>query len=342
MTHMHAIVLVGGFGTRLRPLTDTIPKSMLTVGNEPIITRLVRRLERSGITTVTLSLGFLPDVFIAAFPDGRCSGVEMRYAVEPEPLDTAGAIRFAAAATDIDETFVVVNGDVITDLDVAALVTAHRRFCAEATLHLTPIADPSAFGVVEIDAEGRVQRFLEKPAPGVTESHLINAGTYVMEPSALVGIASDVPVSVERVTFPSIAATGALFAVATDDYWLDVGRPELYRRANLDLLDGRYDAALPSLVTATGGIDPAAVIAAGATVSGSVVAAGVAVGPGSQVTGSVLLAGSSVGKDVIVEHSVVMGVVGDGAFLSGAVIGATATIEPGQQVTNERIPAPAP
>ncbi len=163
---MHAIVLVGGFGTRLRPLTDTIPKSMLTVGNEPIITRLVRRLERSGITTVTLSLGFLPDVFIAAFPDGRCGGVEMRYAVEPEPLDTAGAIRFAAESADIDETFVVVNGDVITDLDLAALVTAHHRFCAEATLHLTPVADPSAFGVVEIDAEGRVQRFLEKPAPG--------------------------------------------------------------------------------------------------------------------------------------------------------------------------------
>ena len=119
---MHAIVLVGGFGTRLRPLTNTIPKSMLTVGNEPIITRLVRRLERHGITTVTLSLGFMPDPFIAAFPGDRCGTVELRYAVEPEPLDTAGAIRFAARSAGIDDTFVVVNGDVINDLDLGALV----------------------------------------------------------------------------------------------------------------------------------------------------------------------------------------------------------------------------
>ena len=337
---MHAIVLVGGFGTRLRPLTDTIPKSMLTVGNEPIITRLVRRLERSGVTTVTLSLGFLPDVFIAAFPDGRCGTVEMRYAVEPEPLDTAGAIRFAATASGVGETFVVVNGDVITDLDVAALVATHRDRSAEATLHLTPVEDPSAFGVVELEGDGRVQRFLEKPAPGVTESNLINAGTYVMEPSVLDRIAPDVPVSVERATFPGIAERGALFGVATHDYWLDVGRPELYRKANLDLLAGRYDGGLPGIPAATAGVDRRALIANDAIVHESIVAAGVSVGAGSRVRGSVLLAGSSVGQDVVVEDSVVMGTVSDGAVLTSAVIGATATIPPGQQVTNERIPAP--
>jgi mannose-1-phosphate guanylyltransferase len=338
---MHAIVLVGGFGTRLRPLTDTIPKSMLTVGNEPIITRLVRRLDRYGIDTVTLSLGFLPDVFIAAFPDGRCGRVEIRYAVEPEPLDTAGAIRFAADVAGVDDTFVVANGDVITDLDVAALVAAHRRRHAEATLHLLPVVDPSTFGVVELDAAGRVTRFLEKPAPGATTSNLINAGTYVMEPSVLDDIAPDVPVSVERVTFPAIAARGGLHGVATDDYWLDVGRPDLYLQANLDLLAGCYDAALPSRVGGGDGVDGGADLADDVTVSESVVAAGVRVGPGSRVHRSVLLAGASVGQDVVVEDSVVMGVVGDGAVLSGAVIGATATIDPGQQVTNERIPAPS-
>jgi mannose-1-phosphate guanylyltransferase len=338
---VHAIVLVGGFGTRLRPLTDTIPKSMLTVGNEPIVTRLVRRLERSGITTVTLSLGFLPDVFVAAFPDGRCGQVELRYAVEPEPLDTAGAIRFACAVAEPDDTFVVVNGDVITDLDVAALVAAHRRFGGAATLHLTPVADPSGFGVVEVDSGGRVRRFLEKPAPGATASNLINAGTYAMEPSVLDDIDAGRAVSVERVTFPTLAGRGALYALASDDYWLDVGRPELFRQANVDLLDGRYDTDLPNLVAATGGIDPAAAVAPGAMVSHSVVAPGVAVGSGTRVTGSVLLAGSSVGKDVIVEDSVVMGAVGDGAVLRRAVLGAAGTVEPGQHVTDERIPAPA-
>jgi len=119
---VHAVVLVGGFGSRLRPLTDTTPKSMLTVGNELIITRLVRQLARAGVDTVTLSLGFLPEPFLAAFPDDRCGAVTIRYAVEPEPLDTAGAIRFAATTTGVDGTFLVLNGDVITDLDIAALV----------------------------------------------------------------------------------------------------------------------------------------------------------------------------------------------------------------------------
>jgi len=154
-------------------------------------------------------------------------------------------------------------------------------------------------------------------------------------------IAPDVPVSVERVTFPAIAARGGLYGVATDDYWLDVGRPELYLQANLDLLAGRYDATLPSLVADGAGVDPGAMVSPGSVVSDSVIAAAVPVGPGSRVHRSVLLAGSSVGQDVTVEDSVVMGTVADGAVLTGAVIGASATIEPGQQVTNERIPAPA-
>jgi len=157
---MHAIVLIGGYGTRLRPLTDTVPKSMLTVGNEPIITRLLRRLGRSGVGVATLALGYLPDPYLAAFPGDRCGEVTVRYAVEPEPLDTAGAIRFAAETGGVDGTFVVLNGDVISDLDVAELVAAHRRYGGAATIHLTPVADPSAFGVVELDGAGRVRRFV--------------------------------------------------------------------------------------------------------------------------------------------------------------------------------------
>src|SRR6187431_2749795 len=147
---MRAVVLVGGFGTRLRPLTYSVPKPMLPVGHVPIIERLVANLVRGGVDDVTLALGFKPEPFLEAFPDGTCAGATLHYAVEPEPLDTAGAIRFAADFRGIDETFVVANGDVLTDLDISGLVAAHRRLGAEATIHLIAVDDPSSFGVVDI------------------------------------------------------------------------------------------------------------------------------------------------------------------------------------------------
>jgi mannose-1-phosphate guanylyltransferase len=236
---MRAVVLVGGFGTRLRPLTLTTPKPMLPIGHVPMIARLVDRLGRGGVTEVVLSLGFRPEPFVEAFPDGRCGDVALTYAVEPEPLDTAGAIRFAAEFAGIDDTFVVANGDVMTDLDVSALVDAHRSFGAEVTLHLIGVDDPSAFGVVDLAADGSVRAFVEKPAPGTEPSNLINAGTYVFEASVLDRIPPETKVSVERDTFPRIVADGGLFGVPTDDYWIDAGVPTLYRAANLDLLDGK-------------------------------------------------------------------------------------------------------
>ena len=185
---MHAVVLVGGFGTRLRPLTNTVPKSMLPIAHVPLIVRHIGQLERGGVDHVTLALGFLPEPFVDAFPDGRCGGVTLDYAIEPEPLDTAGAIRFAADHAGIDETFVVTNGDVLTDLSIADLVATHRAADAEATIHLIGVDDPSAFGVVEREPSGRIVRFVEKPAPGTEPSNLINAGTYVLEPSVLARI----------------------------------------------------------------------------------------------------------------------------------------------------------
>jgi mannose-1-phosphate guanylyltransferase len=338
---MHAVILIGGFGTRLRPLTDTVPKSMLTVGNEPIITRLVRRLERAGVDVVTLALGYLPDPYLAAFPGDRCGTVEMRYAVEPEPLDTAGAIRFAAEFGGVDGPFIVVNGDVISGLDVAGLVAAHRTGGGAATIHLTPVPNPSAFGVVEIDQTARVQRFLEKPGPGVTDSNLISAGTYLLEPAVLDLIAPGRRVSVERETFPALVADGALFGYATDDYWLDAGNPAALIRANLDRLAGRYDGDLAHPVTGGQGVAASAAIGAGAAVEDAVIGPEATVGARSVVRRSVVFAGAAIGEDVVVEDSVVMGVVGDGAALSGAVIGATATIEPGRKVIDERVPVPS-
>jgi mannose-1-phosphate guanylyltransferase len=330
---MRAVVLVGGRGTRLRPLTDHVPKPMLPIGHRPMIARLVDRLAVAGVREVTLALGFRPEPFVEAFPEGRVGDVELRYAVEPEPLDTAGAIRFAADHSGIDDTFVVANGDIVTDLAVADLVAAHRRFGAEATLHLTPVDDPSAFGVVEVDHEGRVDRFVEKPEPGETTSNLINAGTYVFEPSVLARIATGRKVSVEREIFPEVVADGGLFALATRDYWIDTGRPELYLGANIDLLaDGRPDRCEA--------VAPGAVVSDTAVLDHSLVEADATVGANVRLTGSVVLAGAEIGDDAVVEHSVVMGRIGRGAVVRGSVIGFDGVVADHDDLLDARVPEP--
>lgn len=330
---MRAVVLVGGRGTRLRPLTDHVPKPMLPIGHRPMLTALVERLARAGVDDVTLALGFRPEPFLAAFPDGRVGEVALRYAVEPEPLDTAGAIRFAADHAGIDETFVVANGDIVTDLSVADLVAAHRRTGAEATLHLTPVDDPSAFGVVEVDADGRVERFVEKPAPGETRSNLINAGTYVFEPSMLARIPPGRRVSVERETFPAVVADGGLFAIATDDYWTDTGRPDLYLAANAALLTGERPERCPAVASG-------ASVAEGARLDRSLVEAGATVAAGAHLVETVVLAGGVVGEGATVERSIVMGRIGTAATVRDTVIGADGDVADGATVTGARIPEP--
>ena len=332
---MRAVVLVGGFGTRLRPLTDHLPKPMLPVGHVPIIERLVGNLARGGVTEVTLALGFKPEPFVEAFPEGRCDGVLLRYAVEPEPLDTAGAIRFAADAAGIDDTFLVANGDVLTDLDVGQLVGFHRAHGAEATIHLIGVPDPSAFGVVALGADGRVERFVEKPPPGTEPSNLVNAGTYVLEPSVLARIPAGEKVSIERATFPQVVAAGGLFAMATDDYWLDAGRPELYLQANLDVLRGlrRHDRCVA--------VHPDAHLGDGVVVEESIVGAGAVVGDGTVLRRSVLLPGAVVEAHARVADSVVMGRVGASAEVDASVVGVDGVVAPDERVQGEKRPDPA-
>jgi mannose-1-phosphate guanylyltransferase len=333
---MRAVVLVGGFGTRLRPLTLTTPKPMLPVGHVPIIERLVDNLARGGVTEVTLALGFRPEPFVDAFPSGECNGVALHYAVEPEPLDTAGAIRFAADFSGIDDTFVVANGDVLTDLDIAGLVAFHRSHSAEATIHLVSVDDPSSFGVVATDDDGRVERFVEKPAPGTAPSNRINGGTYVLEPSVLQRIPVGRKVSIERSTFPDVVAGGRLFAMATDDYWIDAGNPALYLQANLDLLDGtRRDHPCVG-VHLSADVDPSA------EVIRSVVADGARVAANASVIDSVLLGGSVVEQRAVVTNSVVMGKIGEGATVAHTVLGLHGRVAAGEHVSGEyRPPADA-
>ena len=331
---MRAVVLVGGFGSRLQPLTLSTPKPMLPVGHLPIIERLVANLARSGVSDVTFALGFKPEPFLEAFPTGECAGVALHYAVEPSPLDTAGAIRFAAEAAGIDETFVVLNGDVLTDLDVAKLVRFHRDRGAEATLHLIPVADPSAYGVVGLDADGRVERFVEKPEPGTAPSNLVNAGTYVLEPSVLQLIPSGEKVSIERVTFPAIVASRGLFGMATDDYWIDTGQPEFYLQANLDLLAGvrRNDHTVA--------VHADALVDSSAEIHEALVGPRATVAKHAVVRRSVVLPGAVIGAGARVTDSMVMGRVGEGAVVTGCVIGATGEVVADEHVTNERRPQP--
>ncbi len=332
-----AIVLVGGFGTRLRPLTNSTPKQMLPIVNRPMIEHVLEHLEGHGITDAVLSLGYRPDAFQEAYPGARHGSVRLGYAVEPEPLDTAGAIRFAARHAGIDSTFVVCNGDVLTDLDVTDLIARHRAAGADATIALHRVADPSAFGVVPTDADGRVEAFVEKPPPGEAPTDAINAGTYVLEPSVLDRIADGVAVSIERVTFPELVATRKLFAFVSDTYWIDTGTPANYLQAQFDLLDGLRGAAVD-------GIDPEAIVSSDAIVKHSVIAERVAVGAGASIVDSVVMAGATIGDGVVVSGSIVGpgARIGAGARLTGlSVIGLEADVAPGEQLDGVRRPEPA-
>jgi mannose-1-phosphate guanylyltransferase len=286
-------VLVGGQGTRLRPLTNSTPKQMLPIVDVPMVERVLAHLGASGVTDAVLSLGYKPDVFLAAYPDGRCGGVGITYAVEPEPLDTAGGIAFAARHAGITETFVAVNGDVLTHFRVSELIDFHRARGASASIHLTPVEDPSAFGVVPTDADGRVLAFVEKPPPGEAPTNLINAGTYVLEPTVLDLIPAGRRVSMERDVFPALVDAGSVYALASDDYWLDTGTPAKYLQANLDLLEG------DSFIGA------GAVVAGDALVEGSVISRGACVNAGAHVVGSLVMPGAVVEHGAVVKRSIV-------------------------------------
>jgi mannose-1-phosphate guanylyltransferase len=329
-----AVVLVGGFGTRLRPLTWTTPKQMLPIVDRPMIERVVGALGRYGVTDAVLSLGYRPDAFIDAYPDGSCAGVRLHYAVEPEPLDTAGAVRFAAESADIDATFIVVNGDVLTDLDVRQLWDFHRERGAEGTIALTPVDDPSRYGVVPIDDKGRVTAFVEKPAPGTAPTNWINAGTYVLEPSVIGRIPTGRKVSIERETFPAMVEDGTLYALHSDAYWVDAGTPNTYAEVQLDLIDGVRGEVEP-------GVHPSASIHPTAVVDHSVVMAGVRIGEHAIIRDSVVLPGARLDPRVLVDGSVIgpNARIGEGAVLSGmTVIGDGYQVRAAAHLDGARLP----
>ncbi len=232
---MKAIILVGGKGTRLRPLTLHKPKPLLPILNIPFLVRQLHWLLKHGVSDVTMSLGYLPDEFEEYFSTNPFDGLHIKYVVEDSPLGTAGAIKFAAQ--DVDGDFIVCNGDVLTDMDLSALVDFHKSNGSMATISLTYVEDPSAFGVVPTHEDGQVIAFVEKPPRESAPSHWINAGTYVLKPEFLDLIPADIQVSVERETFPQLLQESKMYAQESTSYWLDIGTPEKYIKAHVDGLE---------------------------------------------------------------------------------------------------------
>lgn len=286
---------------------------------------VVERLASYGVDDVTLSLGYRPDDFLSRYPLGECTGAALHYAVEPEPLDTAGAIAFAARHRGIDDTFLAVNGDVLTDLDLSRLVSFHASRRASATIALTAVDDPSRYGVVVTDPDGRVVEFIEKPPAGTAPSNHINAGTYVLEPEVLDGIPPLRPVSIERETFPSLAQAGVLFGSVSDAEWLDVGVPDTYLRANLAL--------------GAGAIGTGCVLHPSSVLSGSAIGNGVRIEEGARIVSSVLLDGAHIGRGAYV-HSSIVGPhahVGEAARVTElSVLGHRSSVAPGESAAGVR------
>jgi mannose-1-phosphate guanylyltransferase len=366
---MKAIVLVGGEGTRLRPLTFTTPKPLLPIANQPFLERQLVWLADHGVDEVVLSMGYLPDSFHAHFRDATGNdtyrGIRLEYAVESVPLGTAGAIKFAAEG--IHERLIVCNGDVLTDLDLSAMVEFHDARGAEVTIALTQVEDPSAFGVVPTAADGGVIAFVEKPAPGSAPSDWINAGTYVLEPAFLDRIPPRLNVSVERETFPRLLEQpGRLFGYRSNAYWLDIGTPEKYLQAHADALRGllgrpptpgtrelsegiwtQGDATIEPGATLISPVllGPGARVETGARVRDSVLGAGAVVEGGAVLDAAVLHDGARVSHDCTIDHAVVGQnslVKPDSVLDAQTIVGPDVTIAAGTHASGGRFPETRP
>jgi mannose-1-phosphate guanylyltransferase len=330
---MRAVVLVGGEGTRLRPLTETIPKPLLPLMDRPSLDHVLDHLARHGVHEVVLSSSYLESTF-HAFIESRHGDPRITWITETEPLGTGGAIVNALEHVDGDEPFFALNGDILTDLDLTAMLGFHRDRGAAATIALTHVGDARPFGLVPIEPDGRVIEFREKPSELVPGD--INAGTYVLQPSALGAWLVGENLSIEREVFPALIAEGRpLYGFVSDAYWLDLGTPEKYLQAHVDILEGRVRGELPyaaPFVAESAAVDPrahlgrwvvvgagarigaeaevddsvlhaGAVVEAGARVAGSILGAGARVGAGAMVTGSALAEGASVPAGAVLENA---------------------------------------
>jgi len=303
-----AILLVGGFGTRLMPLTKNTPKPMLTVAGIPVTEHQIAMAKAAGITEIVLATSYLSEIFTPYFGDGSKWGIKIKYAVEKEPLGTGGAIRNAAQLLTSNESIVILNGDVLSSHDLAEQIRQHEAHDADVTLHLTQVEDARAFGCVPTDDQGRVTAFLEKMDNPITNQ--INAGCYVFNPRVLSTIPLDTVVSVERETFPQLVANNAaVYGYVENAYWLDIGTPRALLKASIDIVHKSGE----SVVMPGAQIDPTATISGGSCVGSNSV-----VGPEVRVEGSIIEADVVIEKGAIITNSFVAA----GAHVDkGSVIG---------------------
>jgi mannose-1-phosphate guanylyltransferase len=334
---LEAIVLVGGQGTRLRPLTLSAPKPLLPTAGVPFLSHLLARAAEGGVTHVVLATCYKADMFASCFGDGAAFGLSIDYVTEEVPLDTAGGIRNAASSlrgSGASDPVVVLNSDILTGHDLGAQVDLHTKTDAAVTLHLVEVQDPSRYGCVPTDDSGRVTAFLEKTPNPVTNR--INAGCYVFRRDVIGQIPPGRPVSVERETFPGLIEAGELvMGYHESAYWLDVGTPQTFVRGSCDLVLGRLPAPAvpgppgPALVLAGASVAPDASVS-----GGTVVGAAAKVGAGATVVGSVLFDSAAVGEGAVVRDSIVGrgAVVAPGAVLEEAVVGDGAFIGAGNEL----------
>src|SRR3954465_8266876 len=341
---MQAVILVGGEGTRLRPLTSTVPKRVVPLVDRPFIVFMLEWLARHGVDDVVMSCGFLATAVRNVLGDGSQHGLRLRFVEEPEPRGTAGALKYAEDL--LDERFLMLNGDVLTDIDLTAQIARHEETGALGTLALVPVADPTAYGLVRTNDGGSVKEFVEKPTADSIDTNLISAGAYVLERRVLDLIPPDRNVSLEREIWPHPGGNG-LLAVAGEAYWLDIGTPERYLQATFDILEGNVETAVAERlgrdfvavaehVEAAGRIVPPAIVERGCRIAdgahgGSLVVLGqgVSVGEGSTIERAVVLDGTEVGPGCTLQDCIVAAGVRLGAgtaVTGGAVIGEGVTI----------------
>ncbi|HEY5430675.1 MAG TPA: NDP-sugar synthase [Solirubrobacteraceae bacterium] len=339
---MQALILAGGEGTRLRPLTSTIPKPVVPLVGRPFIAYMLEWLHAHGIDDVILACGFMADGVRAVLRDGSAFGVSLRYIEEPEPLGTGGALKYAEDL--LADRFFMLNGDCLTDMDLTEQLRQHERTGARATLALMPVDDPSAYGLVRRNDDLSVRQFLEKPSPDEIDTNLVNAGAYILERGVLDGMASaGTKISIERELFPALVGHG-LYGYEASGYWMDIGTPERYLQATFDILEGEVRTEVgrevaaahgvlrlagepgeaadgtvhaPALVGAGCRLDPAAVIG-----SRTVLGRGVTVGAGAHIESSVVLDGAQVGAGTRISSSIVGADVriGDRCRVEGRVV----------------------
>jgi mannose-1-phosphate guanylyltransferase len=350
------VILVGGQGTRLRPLTSTVPKPVVRLVDRPFIAFMLEWLRGHGVDDVIMSCGFLADGVRSVLGDGSQLGIRLRFVEEPDPRGTAGALKLAEPM--LDERFLMLNGDVLTDIDLTAQIAQHDASGARATLALVPVADPSAYGLVILREDRSVREFVEKPSPGSVESNLISAGAYVLQREILELVAPGRNVSIEREVWPRLVNHG-LYGFPSEGYWLDIGTPARYLQATFDIIEGNLDTsvrermgddwlAIDESARAEGRVAPPALlergvrVAAGAHVGSlAVLAQDVSVGAGSTVERAVVLAGTRIGegcelRDCIVADGCSVGAgtsISGGAVLGeGVIVGARNVIAHGARI----------